>query len=842
MFLKSNKFLSLHKPLNFSHNNLFNFLNKPNRIWLLFSTQSVSSVAVKKSIEEQLHLPTSKLDISTYIKLLDSCLKSKSHHQGKKIHEHILKNNTHITNPVLLEKLALLYLSCDETATARHLFDKIPQPKIFLWNAMIRSYSWNGPFDKAIEIYHRMLESGVAPNKFTFPFVLKACSGLLALDEGIGIHNYAKTVGLDSDVFVATALIDMYMKCGVLNDSRVVFDAMEKRDVVAWNAMISGFSLHGLYDDTIIFLLEMQRSGICPNSSTIVGLLPVVGQVKGSKQGKSIHGFCLRRGFDRVDVSVDTALLDMYAKSELLHYACRIFDMMSFKNEVTWSAMIGGYVICDKMVEALAIFDKMINDAPENVGPTALACVIRACARLADVGKGKGIHCYLVKSGFLVDTTIANSLLSMYSKAGSMDYAMQLFNEVEPKDTVTYSAIISGCVHNGNAMEAFNLFKRMQIAKIEPDIATMVGILPACSHLAALQHGKYSHGSVIVRGFASDISVCNSLIDMYAKCGRIDFSREVFNRMLRRDIVSWNAIIAGYGIHGLGKEAISLFKTMEIKGLIPDDITFVCLISACSHSGLITEGKHLYQTMIQAYRIIPRMEHYICFVDLLGRGGLLNEAWDFIQGMPFKPDVRVWGALLGACRVHKNIEIGEEVSRIIQNIGPEGTGNFVLLSNMYSAAGRHDEAARVRIAQREKGFKKSPGSSWIEIGGIVHAFIGGDQSHPRSSSIYKKLKDLLVEIRKLGYRADTSFVLQDVDEEEKENALLFHSEKLAIAFGILSLSCEQPIVVTKNLRVCGDCHTAIKFISLVEKRTITVRDATRFHHFKEGVCNCGDFW
>ena len=707
---------------------------------------------------------------------------------------------------------------------------------------MIQSYSWNGPFDQAIELYHCMIQSGTAPNKFTFPFVLKACSGLLALEEGMEIHDYAKRVGLDSDLFVATALIDMYMKCGVLDESRDAFDKMQKRDVVAWNAMIAGFSLHGLYGDTIDFLLEMQRTGISPNPSTVVGLLPVIGQAKALKQGKSIHGFCLRRGFEREDVLVGTALLDMYAKSGFLDYACRIFSKMDFRNEVTWSAMLGGYVICDKMAEALELFDKMVADVPSSMGPTSLALVLRACARLADLERGKRIHCYLLKSGFLMDTTTGNSLLSMYSKAGNLDYAMQLFNEIDPKDTVTYSAIISGYVQNGNALEAFNLFKKMQIAKVEPDVATMVGVLPACAHLAALQHGKCSHGLVIVRGFASDVSVCNSLIDMYAKCGRIDLSREVFNRMMKRDTVSWNAIIAGYGIHGLGKEAISLFKTMESEGLAPDDVTFVCLISACSHSGLVTEGKHWFQAMTRFYRIIPRMEHYICMVDLLGRGGLLDEAWDFIEGMPFKADVRVWGALLGACRVHKDIEIGEEVSRMIQKIGPEGTGNFVLLSNLYSAAGRHDEAAQVRIVQKEKGFKKSPGSSWVEIGGIVHAFFGGDQSHPQSSSIYEKLKDLFVEIRKLGYQADTSFVLQDVDEEEKEHALLYHSEKLAIAFSILSLHSDQPIVVTKNLRVCGDCHTAIKFITLVEKRAITVRDATRFHHFKDGVCNCGDFW
>lgn len=515
---------------------------------------------------------------------------------------------------------------------------------------------------------------------------------------------------------------------------------------------------------------------------------------------------------------------------------------MAVRNEVTWSALVGGFVLCGRMLEAFSLFKDMLAQGLCFLSPTSVASALRACANLSDLCLGKQLHALLAKSGLHTDLTAGNSLLSMYAKAGLIDQATTLFDQMVVKDTVSYSALVSGYVQNGKADEAFRVFRKMQACNVQPDVATMVSLIPACSHLAALQHGKCGHGSVIVRGIASETSICNALIDMYAKCGRIDLSRQIFDVMPARDIVSWNTMIAGYGIHGLGKEATALFLDMKHQACEPDDVTFICLISACSHSGLVTEGKRWFHMMVHKYGITPRMEHYIGMVDLLARGGFLDEAYQFIQGMPLKADVRVWGALLGACRVHKNIDLGKQVSSMIQQLGPEGTGNFVLLSNIFSAAGRFDEAAEVRIIQKEQGFKKSPGCSWIEINGSLHAFIGGDRSHAQSSEIYQELDNILVDINKLGYRADTSFVLQDVEEEEKEKALLYHSEKLAIAFGVLTLSEDKTIFVTKNLRVCGDCHTVIKYMTLVRKRAIIVRDANRFHHFKNGQCSCGDFW
>nr|GEV66481.1 pentatricopeptide repeat-containing protein At3g16610 [Tanacetum cinerariifolium] len=656
-----------------------------------------------------------------------------------------------------------------------------------------------------------MVENGVVPNKYTYPFALKACSGLRDVGVGKRIHERVRTEGMDGDVYVCTALVDFYVKCGLLGDARMVFDKMGSRDVVAWNAMIAGCSLHGMWSEAMALVKEMQEVGLRMNSSSVVAILPAIGEGKELMRGKEVHGFCLRRRYDG-DVAVGTGFLDMYAKCGFLDYTRKVFDSISVKNEVTWSAMISACVACGSNMEALKLFDEIMVKNDAIISPIILAIVLRACANLTDVNKGRLIHGYSIKLGFVSYLIIGNTLVSFYTKCGKSTDAVRFVNEMDAKDTVSFNSVISGCVQNGDAGVAFNMFYNMRSLGITPDIETMIGFFPACSHLAALQHGTCGHGYSILQGFTESTKVCNAIIDMYSKCGNIIMARSVFDQMWKKDLISWNAMILGYGIHGLGLGAVSLFKDMLTVGLNPDDVTFICLLSACSHSSLVAEGKHWYAAMTENFHIKPRTEHYWCMVDLLGRAGLVSEAHGFILRMPIKPHVRIWSALLGACRIHKHVELGEEVSRNIQILGAESTGNFVLLSNIYSAAKRWDDAARTRVLQREKGFKKIPGCSWVEINGIVHTFVGGEKSHPQWPLINKRLDELLVAMKKLGYGGDYSFVLQDVEEEEMEHILLYHSEKLAVALGDLSLGPGKTILVTKNLRV-GDFDE--KFGSIV---------------------------
>lgn len=660
-----------------------------------------------------------------YIGLIESCIQSKSLTQGKQVHQHILiSDNLHINNPYISQKLAHLYVSCNQIDLARHLLDTISEPSVVFYNMMIRAYAWNGPFERALDLYYEMLQLGVAPNKYTFPFVLKACSALQALEDGEVIHGHAKRLGLDVDTYVCTALVDLYAKCGDLGMAKWVFDGMSCRDVVAWNAMIAGFSLHGLYCDTVWLFVQMQKDGILPNNSTIVAVLPTITAANELKQGKALHGYCLKRSFNN-DVVVATGILDMYAKCGCISYVTRVFNLMSGKNEVAWCAMIGAYVTWNCMQEAIELFYQMMMEDARSLTPAALGTVLQACAKLTDLSRGRHIHGLSIKTGFCIDIMVGNTLVSMYAKCGIIDDAVIVFDEMELKDTITYNAIISGCSQNGYAKEGMHIFFEMQSSGVEPDSATMVSILPIFSHLAAWRHGSCAHSYAIVTGFTAATSVCNALIDLYSKSGKINTARKVFDGMERRNIVSWNTMIDGYGIHGLCKEALVLFGKME--GLKPDGVTFICLLSACSHSGLVREGKQLFDYMIQGLNIVPKMDHYICMVDLLGRSGFLDEAYKFIDEMPFEPNVHAWGALLAACRTYKNVELGEIASKKIQMLGePEGTNKLVLLSNMYSTVGRWDEAEEIRTKQRDQGFKKNAGCSWVEINGVRHMHLLGE--------------------------------------------------------------------------------------------------------------------
>ncbi|KAJ0079085.1 hypothetical protein Patl1_23137 [Pistacia atlantica] len=369
--------------------------------------------SIYNQLKTELRITTPQFSLADYLRLLESCIQSKALIKGKKIHQQLLKdNNTHIKNPLVLEKLARLYVNCNEIEVARRVFDTIHEPNVALWNFMIRAYAWNGPLERALDLYYKMIQLGIEPTKFTFPFVLKACAGLRAINDGEEIHGHVKRLGLDKDIYVCTSLIDLYAKCGVLTRAKEVFDGMFCRDIVAWNAMIAGFSLH---------------------------VLPTVAAANVLDQGKAMHGYAVRRGFSN-DVVLGTGLLDMYAKCQCIFYAKRISDLLEVKNEISWSAIIGAYVTCDLPRGALELFDQMVSENVMNLTAVTLGTVLRACAKLTDLSEGRRIHCLSLKTGFASDIMVGNTLLSMYAKCGIIDEAVRFFDEMDKKDTVSYSA------------------------------------------------------------------------------------------------------------------------------------------------------------------------------------------------------------------------------------------------------------------------------------------------------------------------------------------------------------------------------------------------------------------
>jgi len=705
---------------------------------------------------------------------------------------------------------------------------------------MIRGYACNNPCEEALKLYYQMQEAGIQPDNYTFPFVLKACASMSALQEGREIHRQIVEIGLESDAFVGTALIDMYGKCGELEIAREVFDKMSERGVTLWNAMIARYAQNGHPNEALELFKKMQQSGVKPDPVTIVSVLPACADLADLQQGKDIHEYIFRNRFES-DVSVGNSLVAMYAKCQRIDIAHRVFDEMHTRTVVSWNAMISGYAQNGYYDEALALFQQMqmTNMSPNRA---TIVSVLPTCAELGDLQQGKDIHEYVITNRLESDVTVHCSLIAMYSKCGALDIARQLFDNTLKSDVAPWNAMIAGYAQTGHAHESLMLFHQMQLVDTKPDPITILSVIPACAHLAALQQGKVIHAYVISSGFESDVSVGTALIDMYAKCGRIEIARQLFDNMPERNLITWSAMIAGYGTHGYGEDALTFFSSMQEAGIKPDYITFTCVLCACSHAGLVDEGWQYFESMTRDYCITPRLSHYACIVDLLGRAGHLNEAQVFIENMPLKPNASVWGALLGACRIHCNIELAENAAQRLFDLEPEDAGNYILLSNIYSAAGRLDDAAKVRAIMKDRGLKKTPGCTLIEVKNRIHAFVVGDTSHPQSDQIYATLEILARQMDVAGYVPDTNFVLHDVEEEAKEHMLGLHSEKLAIAFGLISTSPGTPIHITKNLRVCGDCHSATKFISKIVKREIIARDPNRFHHFKDGSCSCGDYW
>eukprot|EP01018_Ginkgo_biloba_P037445 Gb_29869 [translate_table: standard] len=772
----------------------------------------------------------------TYYSLLQTCVNMS---QLKQVHAQLFLLGFN-RNVFLGAKLVNMYAKCGSLENARLVFDKIHERDVFLWNAMLTGYARKGTSKDILILYHQMQEEGIQPDNFTFSFVLKACADLSALPQGKNIHSHIIKTGFQPDVFVETGLIDMYVKCGSIENARQAFDKKSQENVVSWTAIIGAYALCGHAVEALKFFNRMQLVDVKPNPVTMVNVLSACAHLGDMQQGKLIHACVIKSGFES-NFYVETALIDMYAKWGRICDAHQVFDKMTRRDVVSWSAMIAGCAHNGLENEALSLFNQMqlAHVKPNSV--TVLS-VLLACAKLGALPEGKSIHNYIIGGGFQSDTSVQNSLISMYARCGIIEVACNLFEKMSNKNVVSWNSMIAGYAQNGHTNEALELFYQMRLANVIPDSVTMVSALLACDYVGALHQGKLIHGYIMKSGFMSNVFVATALIDMYAKCGSVDIAREVFDKTCNRNVVLWSAMIAGYGIHGHGQDALALFSQMQQTGLRPNHITFICLLSACSHAGLVDEGLQYFDCMSQDYGITPRMKHYACMVDLLGRAGHLNKAQEFIQNMPLKPDVSVWGALLGACRIHCNTGLGEHVADCLFDLQPKDPGYYVLLSNIYAAAGRWNDVTKVRTMMKDRGLRKTPGCSLIEVNNRVHAFFVGDRSHPQSEHIYATLETLGRQIEAAGYVPSTNFVLHDVEEEVKEHMLYSHSEKLAIVFGLINTLPGTPIRITKNLRVCGDCHNATKFISKTVKREIIMRDANRFHQFRDGLCSCGDYW
>ncbi|KAL3645659.1 hypothetical protein CASFOL_010839 [Castilleja foliolosa] len=669
---------------------------------------------------------------------------------------------------------------------------------------------------------------------------------------------------ISSKVFT-TAILSIYSNFNLLQDCLSLFNTYPSPPPLkAWKSIIKCCTSNGQFLDSVENFKKMLAFGKTPDRNVFPSLLKTCTHLKDLRLGEAIHGCAVRVGVD-TELFTGNALMNMYSKLEPLNArkvfdggpqtnllsnfkkdsnntVRKVFENMLVKDVVSWNTVIGGHVQNEFYEEALSAVKEMgkMNLKPDSY---TLSSILPIFAQYINLMRGKEIHGYSIRHNFDHDLFIGSSLIDMYANCMRLEDSYKVFITSPKRDSVSWNSMIAVCVQNGQFDNGLKLFREMLTSDIEPVAISFSSILPACVHSMTLCLGKQLHGYIIRRGFDDNIYVASSVMDMYAKCGNLKVSKWIFDKMESRDTVSWTSMIMGYAFHGHARDAIMFFDKMEkVEGVKPNSGSFLAVLTACSHGGLVDESWKYFTSMTRDYNIYPSIEHYAAVSDLLGRAGKLDEAYDFISKMNIMPTGAIWSTLLSACRVHKNVELAERVFKEMLLIDPNNVSAYVLLSNVYVAANRWKDSARVRVNMRKKGMKKSLGCSWIEVKRKLHVFVSGDENHPEYLRINEALQDLMERIEREGYVQDTNTVFYDVDEEQKRYVLSIHSERLAIAFGVISTPDGTTIRVTKNLRVCVDCHTATKYMSRVLGREIIVRDIVRYHHFKDGECSCGDYW
>ncbi|KAH0762781.1 hypothetical protein KY290_018854 [Solanum tuberosum] len=525
-----------------------------------------------------------------------------------------------------------------------------------------------------------------------------------------------------------------------------------------------------------------------------------------------------------------------------LGYACRVFSKFSKPDVFQYNIMIRAYGMSDSPGNGFMLYQEMLRSG---VSPNSLTSsfVTNCCIKSGSLFGGLQIHARILRDGHQSDGRLLTTLMDFYSSNEKYTEACKVFDEMPHRDTIAWNVLISVYMRNRRTRDALGVFDMMQSSyDCQPDNVTCLMLLQACANLNALAFGERVHRYCEERGFDKAMNICNSLITMYSRCGCLEKAFEVFKGMTEKDVVSWTAMISGLASNGYGRDAIEAFREMQCAGVSPDDQTFTGVLSACSHSGLLDEGRMFFNSMSKEFGISLNIHHYGCVVDLMGRAGMVDEAYNLINSMKVKPDATIWRTLLGACRIHHQADLGEQVIERLIELKAQEAGDYILLLNIYSSLGDWGKVINVRKMMKDRGIQTNPACSTIEFRGKIHEFVANDFLHPRKTEIYEMLDEMNQQLRIAGYDAETVAELHNVGTEEKQIALSYHSEKLAIAFAVLSTPPGTSIRVAKDLRICVDCHNFAKILSAVYSREVVIRDRNRFHHFREGRCSCNDYW
>ncbi|XP_023512048.1 pentatricopeptide repeat-containing protein At3g57430, chloroplastic-like isoform X1 [Cucurbita pepo subsp. pepo] len=685
----------------------------------------------------------------TVVPLLLACAEMLELRLGHEIHGYCLRNGLFDMDAHVGTALIGFYMRFD-AAVSHRVFSLMEVRNVVSWNAMITGYLNIGDYTKALKLFSSMLTEGIKFDAVTMLLVIQACAESESLQLGMQLHQLAIKFNFVDDLFVLNALLNMYSDNGRLESSCALFNAVPTSDAALWNSMISAYIAFGFHAEAIALYIKMRLEGLKEDKRTVAIMLSLCEDLNdGSIWGRGLHAHAMKSGME-LDVFLGNALLSMYVEHNQIDAAQKLFDKMRGLDVISWNTMILALAQSKFRAKAFQLFMTMCESEIKFNSYTMIS-LLALCKDGSDLVFGRSIHGFAIKNGLEINTSLNTSLTEMYINCSDEGSATNLFIRCPQRDLISWNSLISSYIKNDNAGKALLLFNHM-ISELEPNSVTIISILTSCTQLAHLPLGQCLHAYTTRRGesFELDASLANAFITMYARCGKMQYAEKIFNTLQARNIVSWNAMITGYGMHGRGHDATLAFAQMLDDGFKPNNISFVSVLSACSHSGLTKTGLQLFSSMVRDFGIAPQLAHYGCIVDLLGRGGHFAEAIALISSMPVEPDASIWRALLSSCQVKSNKKLVETIFRKLVELEPSNPGNFVLLSNVYAAAGLWSEVSQIRKWVRDKGLVKPPGTSWIVIGSQVHYFTATDVSHPQSEEIYENLNSLTSLIQDMG--------------------------------------------------------------------------------------------
>ncbi|KAG5530964.1 hypothetical protein RHGRI_025793 [Rhododendron griersonianum] len=714
----ASKLISLYASLNkptFSSKVFHSVQSKDAFLWNSVIKSQFSNGCYSQALDfyRQMRLSCVKPNHFTVPMIVASCAELLLLINGMKIHGLVTKLGfINMGNSAVGSSFIYFYSMCGCMEDGALVFDEMPVRDVVAWTALVIGYVQNDESEKGLERLcemHRVGGDGERPNSRTFEGGFKACGNLGALLEGKCLHGLVVKTGIGCINVVQSSVLRMYTKCGTPEEAYLSFCEVQQKDLVSWTSVIGVYSRFGWSSECLRLFWQMQVTGVYPDGVVISCLLSGFGNSMRVSEGKVFHAMILRHNF-MIDEMVSNALLSMYFRFGLFSIAEKFFERVQDGNKESWNIMVFEYSKVGLESKCLELFTEMQHLGIE-FDSNSLVSVISSCSRLGATRLGCSLHCYVIKNSMRENVSIANSLIDMYGKSGNSVIAWKIFSRAR-KDTVTWNTLISSYIRSGRSTDALGLFDKMVSEGFKPNLATLVTVLSACSHIASLEKGEQIHSYAKDEGFEFDISLSTALVDMYAKCGQLDKSRNFFDAMKEKDVISWNVMISGYGMHGDAESAIEIFKQMEQSNVRPNELTFLAVLSACTHAGLVGEGKNFFDRM-RDYALSPNLKHYSCMVDLLGRAGNLLEAEDLVLSMPIPPDGGIWGSLLSACKIHNDAEFGIKVAKHAIKADPENDGYYVMIADLYTSLERWDEAENVRVKMKEMGVRKSAGWSTV---------------------------------------------------------------------------------------------------------------------------------